>query len=39
MSTTDVTEEEMEAYMIKKSRGPEDPMAETSGGVGGYDFV
>eukprot|EP00960_Hanusia_phi_P006119 176474-Hanusia_phi.AAC.1 len=39
MSTTDVTEEEMEAYMLKKNRG-DDPLA----GLGknsnnGYDFV
>ena len=39
MSTTDVTEEEMEAYMLKKSRGSDDPMAKAGGGVGGYDFV
>mmetsp|Transcript_63760 Transcript_63760/g.93352 ORF Transcript_63760/g.93352 Transcript_63760/m.93352 type:complete len:550 (+) Transcript_63760:295-1944(+) len=39
MSTTDVTEEEMEAYMLKKSRGSDDPMAKTAGGVGGFDFV
>jgi len=39
MATTDVTEEEMEAYMLKKSRGSDDPMSKVSGGVGGYDFV
>jgi len=39
MSTTDVTEEEMEAYMLKKSRGSDDPMAKMGGGVGGFDFV
>ncbi len=39
MSTTDVTEEEMEAYMLKKNRGSDDPMAKMGGTVGGYDFV
>jgi len=39
MSTSEVTEEEMEAYMLKKSRGSEDPLAKPAGGVGGFDFV
>ena len=39
MASVDVTEEEMEAYMLKKSR-PEDPLAAMAGGSrGGYDFV
>jgi len=38
MGSVDVTEEEMEAYMLKKQRG-DDPMAKVGGGVGGYDFV
>ena len=39
MSTTDVTEEEMEAYMLKKNRG-DDPLAGLSKGANkGYDFV
>jgi len=37
MGTVDVTEEEMEAYMLKKSR-PDDPMARISG-TRGYDLV
>lgn len=38
MGTADVTEEEMEAYMLKKQRG-DDPLAGLGKGVGGYDFV
>jgi len=37
MSTVDVTEEEMEAYMLKKGRA-DDPMARMQGS-GGYDLV
>eukprot|EP00976_Prorocentrum_cordatum_P111184 1195325-Prorocentrum_minimum.AAC.4 len=36
--TSEVTEEEMEAYRLKKKRG-EDPMAELGGGTAGYDMV
>lgn len=35
-----VTEEEMEAYLLKKNRGNDDPLAlQGKKGVGNYDFV
>mmetsp|Transcript_727 Transcript_727/g.1291 ORF Transcript_727/g.1291 Transcript_727/m.1291 type:complete len:554 (-) Transcript_727:263-1924(-) len=36
--TSDVTEEEMEAYRLKKKRG-EDPTTELGSGTSGYDLV
>ena len=39
MGSVDVTEEEMEAYMLKKSR-PDDPLANpAAAATRGYDFV
>ena len=42
MGTVDVTEEEMEAYMLKKAR-PDDPLATPAALAAaartGYDFV
>ena len=40
MGSYEVTQEEMEAYMLKKSRGNDDPLAvKGKKGEGGYDFV
>jgi hypothetical protein len=36
--TSDVTEEEMEAYRLKKKRG-DDPTTELGSGTSGYDLV
>uniref|UniRef100_A0A6U4RSM2 Pre-mRNA-splicing factor SLU7 n=1 Tax=Hemiselmis andersenii TaxID=464988 RepID=A0A6U4RSM2_HEMAN len=40
MGSYEVTEEEMEAYMLKKNRGTDDPLnLKDKKGAGGYDFV